>query len=518
MIKYPIGIQSFEALREDGFLYIDKTDIVWQIAQLHICFLCRPRRFGKSLLISTLDSYFRGKRHLFEGLKIMGLEQDWKEYPVFRIDFAAGSFLKEGELHKLLEGYIATWEAQWGKDPYQEDLGTRFAYVLKQAHEKTGLRCVVLIDEYDKPLLDVLDEPQEAENRNELKAFYGTFKAADDHLRFVLLTGVTKFSQVSIFSGFNQPYDLSMDAKYERVCGITEEELYRDLAEPIREIAAEYGVEEEDMKLKLKHQYDGYHFSKKMTDLYNPFSLINCFAKNEILNFWFTSGTPTYLVKLIDGHQINLQRDLAKNYAPEEFANYRADSQQPIPMLYQSGYLTIREYDKRTETYKLDFPNQEVRRGFLSLIATDYLKPSETINNWILELDNMLREARLDDMRDAFTSFLASIPYEANKNQIALNFETHYHYTFYLVLRLLSSYVILTEKQNSHGRADIVIETPDYLYVIEFKLDGTADEALQQIETKGYAQPYLSDPRPLYRIGAVISSETRTVSEWKVLQ
>lgn len=518
MIKYPIGVQAFEPLRDEGFLYIDKTDLVWQLAQMHICFLCRPRRFGKSLLISTLDCYFSGKKHLFEGLKIMEMEHDWKEYPVFRIDFAAGAFLKPGELHRLLEGYVANWELQWGKDPFQEDLGARFVYVLRQAHEKTGLRCVVLIDEYDKPLLDVLDEPQESENRNVLKSFYGTFKAADDHLRFVLLTGVTKFSQVSVFSGFNQPYDLSMDAKYESICGITEKELYRDLAEPIREMAVNYGVDETEMKQLLKQRYDGYHFSKSMTDIYNPFSLINCFASNEMRNFWFTSGTPTYLVKLIGGHQINLQRDLAKSYAPEQFANYRADSQQPIPMLYQSGYLTISGYDMPTESYELDFPNQEVRRGFLDLIATDYLKPADDINSWLLNLNKMLRNARLDDMRDAFTSFLASIPYEANKNQIALNFETHFQYTFYLILRLLSCYTTLIEKQNSHGRADLIIETPDYLYIFEFKLDGSADEALQQIEDKGYAQPYLSDPRPLYRIGAVISSQTRTVSEWKVVQ
>lgn len=515
-MKYPIGIQAFEKLRNESFLYIDKTDLVWQLAQMSICFLCRPRRFGKSLLISTLDCYFRGKKHLFEGLKIMEMEQDWKEYPVFRIDFATGGFHQDGKLERLLEGYVAGWEAQWGKDPYQEDLGARFVYVLRQAHEKTGLRCVVLIDEYDKPLLDVLDEPQESENRNVLKTFYGTFKAADEHLRFVLLTGVTKFSQVSVFSGFNQPYDISLDSKYEKICGITEEELHTCFAESIAEMAAKYKVDVTEMKNLLKQQYDGYHFSENLTDIYNPFSIVNAFSELLLKNYWFTSGTPTYLVKLIGGHHVNIQRELDRDYRAEDFANYRADSQQPIPMLYQSGYLTIKSYDLWSRTYKLDFPNQEVGEGFLSLVATDYLRPAELVDNWIINVGRMLRSARLDDLRDAFTSFLASIPYEANKNQIALNYETHYQYTFYLIFRLLSCYTTLIEKQNSHGRADIVIETPDYVYVFEFKLDGTAEEALKQIEDKGYAQPYLSDTRPLYRIGAVISSQTRTVSEWKV--
>ena len=368
-IKYPIGVQSFEKLREEGFFYLDKTDMVWNIAQMTICFLCRPRRFGKSLLISTLDAYFRGKKHLFEGLKIMDKENVWEEYPVFRIDFANINFKKAEELSAYLEDQVASWERQYDVPVQFQNLGKRFETVLQQAHLKTGKRCVVLIDEYDKPLLDVLNEPMEEENRSTLKSFYGTFKAADEHLRFVLLTGVTKFSQVSVFSGFNQPYDLSMDPNFDTVCGVSEEELFTSFAEPIRELAKVYDEDEDGMRQWLKRQYDGYHFSKRMTDVYNPFSLINCFQQQDVQNFWFKSGTPEYLIKLVGGSHLNIQQALQESYRPEDFSAYRADVQQPIPMLYQSGYLTISQANQRTNSYKLDFPNQEVREGFLDLLA-----------------------------------------------------------------------------------------------------------------------------------------------------
>ena len=280
-MRYPIGIQTFEKIIEGGYVYVDKTDLVYDLAQENVCFLCRPRRFGKSLLISTLDAYFKGRKELFAGLRMEQLEQDWTVYPVFRIDFSNGNFNKEGELAGILNGYVSAWERLYGRNPDFDDLGNRFSYLLHQARVKTGQKAVVLIDEYDKPLLDVIGEDLEQQHRNILKGFYGTFKAADEDLRFVLLTGVTKFSQISVFSGFNQPNDISLDPHYEALCGITEEELYSVFDESIRELALSLNYSVEEAKEKLKQQYDGYHFSKRLTDIYNPFSMI--YAFDEII-------------------------------------------------------------------------------------------------------------------------------------------------------------------------------------------------------------------------------------------
>jgi len=513
-MKYPIGVQTFEKMMNDGYVYVDKTDLVWQLAQKSVCFLCRPRRFGKSLLVSTLEAYFKGKKELFAGLKINEYENAWKEYPVFHVDFANTNFTNKDALKNVLEGYVQEWESLYGKDPFQVELGKRFQYVLAQANKQAGRRCVVLIDEYDKPLLDVLNDPIEESNRELLKEFYATFKAADADLQFVLLTGVTKFSQISVFSGFNQPDDISMDIDFDAICGITESELHEVFAESIKETAAHNGVTEDEMKSILKKQYDGYHFSSRMNDVYNPFSIINTFSKREIQNYWFATGTPTYLQKLIDKNHVNMAFLLSREYQPQYFIDYRADAQDSLAMLYQSGYLTIKEYNVRRRTFRLDYPNNEVREGLVTLLANDYLKSRTQMNNWVLDIDDMLQECRLDDMRDSFTEFLASIPYVANKDERALTYESHFQYTFYLIFRVLSCYDTLIEKQNSHGRADVIVETDNHVYIFEFKLDGSAEEALQQIDDKGYAEPYLTDRRKIHKIGVNISSETRTVCEW----
>ena len=514
-MRYPIGVQDFEKIIEGNYVYVDKTDLVYELTKENVCFLSRPRRFGKSLLISTLDAYFKGKKELFEGLKIADLEKEWVEYPVFRIDFARGNYNKEGTLEARIDGFITEWESVYGKNPFSSEITDRFYYVLKQAEEKTGHKAVVLIDEYDKPLLDPLGEDQEIINRDILRGFYGTFKSADSHLRFVLLTGVTKFAQITVFSGFNQANDLTMDSKYDAICGITTEELHTVFAEPIRELAEEMEYTEEEMKLELKLQYDGYHFSRKMLDIYNPFSIINAFAKMEIDDYWYKSGTPTYLAKLIDGHNINMQKLLSQSYQTKYFMDYRADIEDPLAMFYQAGYLTIKGYNKKYRVYDLDYPNVEVRRGFSTLIYNGYFKNKENPDNWAVQYSMMLDNGDLDGIRDAYTSFLASIPYEANKDERAKDFETHFQYTFYIINRLLSCYMTLIEKQNSKGRADIIIEGDTDIYIFEFKLDGSADEALEQIEKCQYALPYLTDNRKIHKIGVNISSETRTVAEWK---
>ncbi|WP_298000116.1 ATP-binding protein [uncultured Phascolarctobacterium sp.] len=514
-MRYPISIQTFETIINGNYVYVDKTDLVYRLAQEHVCFLSRPRRFGKSLLISTLDAYFSGRKELFQGLKMAALEHEWDVYPIFRIDFANGNFSNPDELTLMLEGRVSDWERIYGKDDVYKTLGDRFKYVLEQAAAKTGKKVVVLIDECDRPLLDVLGEAQEDKNRNILKNFYATFKAADASLRFVLLTGVTKFSLITVFSGFNQPNDISMDSRYDAICGITEAELHNTFFEAIVVMAKKLGYTVEEMKAELKRQYDGYHFSNALVDVYNPFSIINAFNKLDIDNYWYKSGTPTYLVKLIEGNNINMQKLTSRGYESQYFVDYRADAEEPLAMLYQSGYLTIKSYDKRYREYTLDYPNVEVSKGFVTLMANSYLKKDESeAAYWIVNLDRMLRRGDLNEVRDAFTAFLASIPYEANKDERAKDFETHFQYTFYIIFRLLSCYTTLLEKQNSKGRADIIIESDNDIYIFEFKLDGSAEEALQQIEDKQYALPYLQDKRKLHKIGVNISSSTRTVDGW----
>ena len=527
-MKFPIGIQSFSQLIEDGYVYVDKTDLIHRLVKNgKIYFLSRPRRFGKSLLVSTLKCYFEGKKDLFKGLAMEKLETEWAEYPVFHIDFNGSNFTAHGTLEDVLKGTVSTWEKEYGCNTEFNDIGKRFAYVLSQARRRHGRRCVVLIDEYDKPILDVLDTelkvkvgeqdmPLEDWHREILKGFYSVFKAADDNLQFVLLTGVTKFSQVSVFSGFNQPADISMSEDYETLCGITQEELEQYFPEPIAALAKKYRTTPDGMLEMLKRRYDGYHFSGNLTDVYNPFSLLNAFSMKELRDYWFASGTPTYLVRLLNHTQEDLDELTGRYYDPREFVDYKADVERPLPMIYQSGYLTIKDYDLDFGTFLLDFPNNEVKNGFVSLVASNYLNPKESLDGWIRDTVLAMRKGELDRLRELFTSFLSSIPYTMRRKEDERERERYFHYTFYLIFRLVSVYTVYTEKAQSQGRVDCIVETPDYIYIFEFKLDGTADEALAQIEEKGYARPYSADSRQLYKIGVSFSSATGTVEEWKV--
>ena len=520
-MKYPIGIQSFDQIIEDGYVYVDKTDLVYKLTQEgKTYFLSRPRRFGKSLLVSTLKNYFLGRKELFKGLAIDRLEKEWNVYPVFHVDFNGSDFTQEGVLEKRLNGYVSDWEKKYGIYSQNDDLdlGGRFIKVLEAAHNQAGQRAVVLIDEYDKPILDVLDLNQQLEDRhrNVLKAFYSVFKGADEHLQFVLLTGVTKFSQVSVFSGFNQPKDISMDARYETLCGITQEELESYFAEPIAEMAQDYRCDTDEMKLRLKKQYDGYHFSDKMTDIYNPFSLLNAMDSKRIYDYWFRSGTPTYLIRLLSHFNENMNELTGKYYGMEEFVDYKADVEKPLPMIYQSGYLTIKDYNMRRNRFLLDFPNDEVKNGFLTMVATSYLKPKERLEGWIDDVIDAMEDGKADTLGTLFTSFLSSIPYTMRRKEDEKERERYFQYTFYLIMRLISVYTVYTEKVQSQGRVDCIVETPQYVYIFEFKLDGTADEALQQIEEKGYAREYASDKRQVFKIGASFSSETGTIGDWKI--
>ncbi len=531
-MKYPIGIQSFEKIRQNGYVYVDKTDLIYKLAKGSVYFLARPRRFGKSLLCSTLKCYFEGQRELFEGLKIMDLEQEWTTHPVITFDFNLVNKQRAEGLHDYIIGVIAKLEDSYGIIPAMDykdgraiptpDVARRFDTLIAGLHQKTEQPVVVTVDEYDKPLLDLLDtdnpddEQQLVANRELLKGFFSTFKAADRHLRFVLLTGVTKFSQITMFSGTNQPDDISLDSRYDTLLGITEPELHTVFADAIHEMANAYGYGDDKMKELLKQRYDGYHFSNRMMDVYNPFSILNAFEKNTLGDYWIASGNPTYAVRLLGKTQEDVMSFTMQEHTLDEFLNYKADVARPLPMIFQAGYLTIKSFDPEMETYRLDFPNVEVRRGFIALMANNYLQLDERAVPWVVKIVKAMRVADLEQVRRLFTAFLAETPYSMRPKKDQKDRELYFHYTFYLLMRLISCYTVYTEKQLSEGRVDCIVETPQYIYIFEFKLDGTADEALQQIHDRGYATAYSAERRAVFQIGASFSSKTGTVEEWKV--
>ena len=532
MLNYPIGVQDFEKIRKGGYVYVDKTALIYKLARGSVYFLGRPRRFGKSLLVSTLKYYFEGRRDLFEGLKIAELEQEWKKHPVFVFDFNLGNKKVPNGLRDYLLSVISKGEEDYGIEPLMKPDGSapsldapmRFAHLVEKVHEKTGQQAVALVDEYDKPLLDLLetgnpaDEAQLEANREELKNFFSTFKAADAHLRFVLLTGITKFSQVSMFSGVNQPDDISIDARFEALCGVTEQELYTVFADSIAELAEDRASTVEEMKDELKQQYDGYHFSKKLTDIYNPFSLLKCFAKNDINDYWFASGTPSFLMRLLSKCSEDVMLYTGRYYDEDTFVNYKADTAKPLPMIYQSGYLTIKEcktYDFDV-VYTLGFPNAEVRKGFAECLFRHVTaRQMDTRQSSTLQLAYFdFRETNdLATFIEAIKTFFASVPYQwAWDNQN----EHHYHALLYTLLVAFGADV-RAEEPTAKGRSDITLKMPKGIYVMELKYDKPVQEALDQIDLKGYAEKYRLDGRPVTKIGLCFSSEERNISDWQAV-
>lgn len=427
-MNYPIGIQDFASIINDGFVYVDKTDMVCELTKdKGVYFLSRPRRFGKSLLVSTIKYYFEGRHDLFKGLKIEGLEKKWETYPVFEIDFNGSNYTEADALEQTLNGYLIKWEQQYGVKPATDQPGRRLADVLHQAHVQTGKTCVVLVDEYDKPMLDAMDTGLKTRvgdnevliedyNRETLKAFYSVFKLADADLRFVFLTGVTKFAQVSVFSGFNNAQDISMSPRFDAICGITTEELNSVFAPAIEELANANAVSVAETKSQLKQRYDGYHFSKGMIDIYNPFSLLNTFKSEDARDYWFASGTPSYLMRLLAHSNEDIQGIIARSYEAQEFVDYRATVEAPVPMIYQSGYLTIKGYNREDEEYKLDFPNHEVASGFLAILASGYFHTPTQPNSWANKLKKTLHHGKPEDFRNLLDDFLASIPYSVRES------------------------------------------------------------------------------------------------------
>ena len=462
--------------------------------------------------MSTLEAYFLGKKELFTGLAMETLETEWKEYPVLHLDLNARNYDSKEALVAILNQHLEKWEAKYGDKKKERCPEERFSYLLERIHEASGSQVVILIDEYDKPLLQTIgNEKLQEQYKNILKAFYGVLKSADAHLRFVFLTGVTKFGQISVFSDLNQLKDISMDARYATICGITDKELRRDFQPELETLAANEGLSYEDVCQKMKRMYDGYHFRHNMEGLYNPFSVLNALDSLEFGSYWFSTGTPTFLVQLLKETDYDLRNLEGIELPVNQFADYRADADYPIPVIYQSGYLTIKGYDKEFQSYTLGFPNEEVKYGFLNFLVPYYTGVSSNENLFnIRHFVNELRSGDANAFLARLRAFFAGIPYELNDKT-----ERHYQAIFYLVFRLLGQYMEV-EERSAKGRADAVVKTKDYVYVFEFKLDGNVDEALKQIDEKGYLLPYSVDERKLMKIGVSFDSAERNIGEWKI--
>lgn len=512
--KLPIGIQSFEKLRAGGYIYVDKTDLLYKLVQSgNPYFLSRPRRFGKSLFLSTLEAYFLGKKDLFKGLAIEKLETDWLKYPVLHLDLNAEKYDSFKALEAILSTHLTRWEEIYGKGTDEQTLSTRFAGIIRRAAEKEGMQVVVLVDEYDKPLLQAIgNEALTTEYRNTLKAFYGVLKSLDSHLKFIFLTSVTKFAHVSVFSDLNQLVDISLYPDFATICGITSEELRADFAQELEALSIEKNMTFEETVHQMTLKYDGYHFREKTPGVFNPFSVLNCLRTLRFDNFWFQTGTPTFLIELLKKSDYDLRLILSGvEMRASAFSEYRAEANNPIPLLYQSGYLTIKGYDEEFGLYTLAFPNEEVKYGFIDFITPFYTAVTEDENGFYIgKFVRELRSGDVDSFMNRLKAFFADFPYELNEKT-----ERHYQVVFYLVFKLMGQFCD-AEVRSARGRADAVVKTKDYIYVFEFKLDGSIEEALQQIDEKGYLIPYEADGRKLVKVGASFSAEDRNIAGWEV--
>lgn len=508
---YPIGVQNFEKLRESGYSYVDKTALLHRlVTHGSYYFLSRPRRFGKSLLLSTLMAYFQGKKHLFKGLAIEQLEQKWQERPVFHLDLNIEKYDTPESLEYILDNGLTKWEELYGSNPSEMTLALRFAGVIERAYKKTGQRVAILVDEYDKPMLQSIgNEELQAIYRTTLKPFYGVLKTMDGCIEFALLTGVTKFGKVSVFSDLNNLNDISMDEPYVSLCGITEQEIHDNFEEELHRLGEAQKMTYDDVCRELKLRYDGYHFVENSIGIYNPFSLLNTFYKMKFGSYWFETGTPTYLVELLKRSHYDLQC-MAHEETDEEVLNsVDSTSRNPIPVIYQSGYLTIKGYDERFRLYRLGFPNLEVEEGFVKFLLPFYTNVSKVESTF--EIQQFVREIENGDCDSFFRrlqSFFADTPYE-----LVRELELHYQNVLYIVFKLVGFYV-KAEYHTSQGRIDLVLQTDKYVYIMEFKLEGTAEEALQQINDKHYARPFEADGRKLFKIGVNFSNATRNIERW----
>ena len=512
-MKYPIGIQDFDKIINEGYTYVDKTELIYKLVhEGSYYFLSRPRRFGKSLLMSTLDAYFSGKRELFKNLAIEKFEEDWMAYPVLHLDLNTGKYNSKDSLTHALDDFLSRLEANYGTFHSEKTLELRFMGLIARIYEKTGKPVVILVDEYDKPLLQSINNKELQDDfRATLKAFYSVLKTQDRYIRFALLTGVTKFVQVSVFSDLNNLTDISMDESYDTLCGITEEEMHRYFEESIQKLAERYKISYEETCARLKKRYDGYHFVEYGTGVYNPFSLLSTFRASKFGSYWFETGTPTFLVQLLQRENFYLP-DLTQQQVSADMLNcIDTMDRNPIPVIYQSGYLTIKDYDEEFKVYTLGFPNEEVEEGFANYLLPYYAHTGSEgapmyVRNFVLALRNGKPEQFMKRMQVLF----ADTDYK-----IVGNAELYFQNAFYIVTKLLGFYTEV-ERTISDGRIDMIVKTKDYIYIFEFKYDQSADTALQQIEDKGYAKPFATDGRKIVKIGVNFSREHRCIDEWKI--
>ncbi len=512
---YPIGIQNFEKLRNDGYVYVDKTAHIHRLVSTgSYYFLSRPRRFGKSLLISTMYAYFSGKRELFEGLAMEQLEQKWTKHPILHLDLNTEDYRSEESLDRRLDNTLSQWEQVYGTGEKEGSLSLRFEGIVRRAYEKTGERVVILVDEYDKPMLQAIgNDDLQTKYRNTLKAFYSVLKTQDQYIKFGFLTGVTKFGKVSVFSDLNNLQDISMDECYCDICGISEKEMHTYFEESIRELAANNRLSYEETCAKLKEQYDGYHFEYDTEGIYNPFSLLNAFNKRKFRDYWFETGTPSFLVELLKRSDYDLNRLQEEEIPGDVLGSIDSMSTNPIPVIYQSGYLTIKGYDERFKLYRLGFPNKEVELGFINYLLPFYTPATENrgafyINNFIKEVES----GRPEQFMERLQALFADGSYE-----IAGDMEKYFQNALYVIFKMMGFYTEV-ERRTARGRMDVTIQTKDYVYILELKLDGSAEAALSQIEEKNYAAPFAADGRMLYKIGINFSSATRGIDEYLIKQ
>ena len=529
--KLPIGIQSFKVLRNDRYLYVDKTEYLFRLVQSgRVYFLSRPRRFGKSLFLSTLAAYFLGQKELFKDLYLEKAEEEqaefeqraaWEAYPVLYLDFNTGNYIESDELGMNLNGHLCKWEKLYGVEPSEQNFALRFAGVITRACQQTGKQVVILVDEYDKPLLQTMGVNEELNEhyRNTLKAFYSVIKTCDQYIRFAFLTGVTKFSKISIFSDLNNLRDISMEKQYAGICGITQAELEANFQPEIQALASEQDLTYQQTVTTLKQWYDGYCFSPAGDNMYNPFSVLNAFVKERFGSYWFSTGTPTFLVNYLkEAHYFIPDLDGNVELNESGLETYRAMTENALPILFQSGYLTIIGYIKEARLYKLGFPNDEVRYGFLENLLPAYSSlPLGDTGKSVWQFVQDIREGKVDSFMERMRSIIAGIPYDNFTEENMKLREQNYQTAVYLVFALMGQFV-QTEVHCGTGRADCVVYTADTIYIFEFKLsgNGTAEDALNQIKEKEYAAKYLTDGKKIVLIGAGFDEKTRTIKDWKV--
>lgn len=514
---YPIGIQTFSEIRTNDNLYIDKTAYIYRMANSDgkYFFLSRPRRFGKSLLVSTLLSYFEGRKELFKGLAIDNSENEWAEYPVLHFDLSGGKHQEEDQLNRYLDFILKDNERRFGVECDAVDANVRLANLIASVYKKTGKQVVVLIDEYDAPLLDVVHQDERLESlRHLMRNFYSPLKQCEPMLRFVFLTGITKFSQLSIFSELNNITNISMDEAYAGICGITKEELLTQMSDDIDRLAEKLSITRENAIQQLKDNYDGYHFTYPSPDIFNPYSLLNCFSKEKIGAYWFGSGTPTFLIEMMRKFGTT-PMDIGESEMADvsDFDAPTETMESIVPLLYQSGYVTIKGYDEETNLYELGIPNKEIRIGLFKSLLPNYLtRSSQRGKVAIAQMSVLIKNGDIDGALELFRTFLATVPYCENTK-----YEGHFQQLMYVVFSLLTDYRILVEQRTSKGRTDITLETQDCIYIMELKFGNTADEALAQINANHYADAFAMSNKKIIKVGIGFDvKDERNITEWKV--